>query len=171
MSHSAAQDEDMSMDEILASIRRYVTNDTQSPTSVNENREHLAKNKMQETEASPKIIRLSSEDEWNQSPQNHSSQPNRAEQFENVHEKRPEDDSLISETAKQSTQQAFQKLNQLKESKPSPSSEAVGSKTMDSFIMDLLKPMLKQWVEKNLPTIVERIVEREIQNALASDRG
>ena len=34
--------------------------------------------------------------------------------------------------------------------------------TLESLVKELLKPMLKDWLDANLPHIVERLVEREI---------
>lgn len=36
-------------------------------------------------------------------------------------------------------------------------------KTLEALIRELLQPMLKQWLDANLPEIVERLVSREIQ--------
>jgi len=36
------------------------------------------------------------------------------------------------------------------------------NRTIESMVMEMLRPMLKDWLEKNLPPIVERFVEREI---------
>ncbi len=33
----------------------------------------------------------------------------------------------------------------------------------DSMVRDMLRPMLKQWLDENLPPMVERLVRAEIQ--------
>ncbi|MEM9937718.1 MAG: DUF2497 domain-containing protein [Pseudomonadota bacterium] len=40
--------------------------------------------------------------------------------------------------------------------------EAGGSKTIDSLVGELLRPMLKDWLDENLPGIVEKHVEAEV---------
>lgn len=35
-------------------------------------------------------------------------------------------------------------------------------RTLEDITKELLRPMLKQWLDQNLPTVVQRIVEREI---------
>lgn len=36
-------------------------------------------------------------------------------------------------------------------------------KTLEALVRELLQPMLRQWLDANLPEIVERMVSREIQ--------
>ncbi len=38
----------------------------------------------------------------------------------------------------------------------------IGGMTIESMIRDLLRPMLKDWLDENLPALVERMVEKEI---------
>jgi uncharacterized protein len=33
----------------------------------------------------------------------------------------------------------------------------------DGMVRDMLRPMLKQWLDENLPAVVERLVREEIQ--------
>jgi cell pole-organizing protein PopZ len=39
---------------------------------------------------------------------------------------------------------------------------AAGANTMDGLVRELLKPMLKEWLDANLPDLVERVVAREV---------
>lgn len=39
---------------------------------------------------------------------------------------------------------------------------AVSGTTLDALVMEALRPMLKQWLDTNLPAIVEDMVQREI---------
>jgi cell pole-organizing protein PopZ len=34
------------------------------------------------------------------------------------------------------------------------------------MVMDMLRPMMKSWLDANLPVIVERIVEREVRKLI-----
>ncbi len=38
----------------------------------------------------------------------------------------------------------------------------VATRTLEEVVMELLKPMLKAWLDENLPPLVERLVKREI---------
>lgn len=37
-----------------------------------------------------------------------------------------------------------------------------GANTMDGLVREMLKPMLKEWLDANLPELVERVVAREV---------
>jgi hypothetical protein len=37
------------------------------------------------------------------------------------------------------------------------------SKTLDDLVREMLRPMLQQWLDNNLPTLVERLVRQEIE--------
>ncbi|WP_408612118.1 PopZ family protein [Candidatus Liberibacter brunswickensis] len=38
-----------------------------------------------------------------------------------------------------------------------------GSRSLDQISIDLLRPMLREWLDDNLPGIVERLVREEIE--------
>jgi cell pole-organizing protein PopZ len=40
--------------------------------------------------------------------------------------------------------------------------EVAGSDTLEGMVRDMLKPMLKDWLDANLPEIVERMVAQEV---------
>lgn len=76
---------------------------------------------------------------------------------------------LIGSTVAGATSSAFDRLNQaVQESIPLPKAPAPGpavgdgGKTIEEMVKDMLRPMLKDWLDQNLPPIVERYVEREI---------
>lgn len=149
MTHqSSAQDEDMSMDEILASIRRYVAGDG-GPAQTSS---------APETQGNPRVVQLTADDEWSPSLQPQT-QPKSESKVA------PQNDDIMSDATRASTQKAFQKMEQLRDLQGGVQAPS-GGKSIDDFMMELLKPLLKQWMDKHLPPLVERIVEREIQNAL-----
>ena len=45
---------------------------------------------------------------------------------------------------------------------PDPGPTMVAGKTLEELVKEMLKPMLKEWLDRNLPPMVERFVEREI---------
>ena len=45
---------------------------------------------------------------------------------------------------------------------PDPGPTMGNGKTMEDLVKEMLRPMLKEWLDKNLPPMVERFVEREI---------
>jgi len=46
---------------------------------------------------------------------------------------------------------------------PDPLKGVRGGRTVEELCVELLKPMLKEWLDANVPGIVERLVEREIR--------
>jgi cell pole-organizing protein PopZ len=46
--------------------------------------------------------------------------------------------------------------------------ESIGHRTLEDAVMHLLRPMLREWLDDNLPRIVEDAVRREIAGAVKS---
>jgi len=38
-----------------------------------------------------------------------------------------------------------------------------GARTLEEMAMQLMKPLLKEWLDQNLPPIVDRLVHKEIE--------
>jgi uncharacterized protein len=81
----------------------------------------------------------------------------------------PAEPSLVGATVAGATTSAFARLNQaVQNSVPPPAAPdpgpAVGGngKTVEDLVKEMLRPMLKEWLDRNLPPMVERYVEREI---------
>lgn len=71
---------------------------------------------------------------------------------------------LISDAAATAATGAFARLSQAFQR--TPSDEAIADaegRTVEQFIEDMMRPMLRQWLDENLPRIVEEKVERELQ--------
>ncbi len=79
------------------------------------------------------------------------------------------DASLIGAAVAGATSSAFGRLSQaVKQNTSQPVEPAPGpilggsGKTIEDLVREMLRPMLKDWIDKNLPPMVERLVEREI---------
>jgi uncharacterized protein len=75
-------------------------------------------------------------------------------------------DSLLSQPAAQAASQAFKSLKKpMVEAPFAPVDSAAfrSGATVEDLMMELMRPMLKSWLDTNLPSIVERIVEREVR--------
>ena len=82
---------------------------------------------------------------------------------------RPVDSSLVGGGTAGSAASAFARLNQaVQDSVPPPAAAdpgpavGTGGKTVEELVKETLRPMLKEWLDRNLPQLVERYVEREI---------
>ena len=79
------------------------------------------------------------------------------------------DSPLIGAAVAGATSSAFGRLSQaVKQNAPGPAPGSPGpilgasGKTIEDLVKEMLRPMLKEWIDKNLPPMVERLVEREI---------
>lgn len=75
------------------------------------------------------------------------------------------------ETAK-SVGEAFQNLKQsMRQSaaKPEEQKPMVGGRTIEDLALDLMRPMLKSWLDANLAPLVQKAVEKEIQRIRESE--
>ena len=69
-------------------------------------------------------------------------------------------EALVSGEAARRTSAAFVDLAEQLE-RPGGAGLA-GGRTLDELVKDLLRPMLKAWLDANLPPLVQRLVEAEI---------
>jgi cell pole-organizing protein PopZ len=76
----------------------------------------------------------------------------------------PATDGLLSSPAAQASRNAFAALGQLQ-----VRAEEGAPNTLDGLVADLLKPMLREWLDRELPAMVERLVSAEV--ARLSGRG
>ena len=128
-------DDDMSMDEILASIRRYVTDDNG------------------EKQSDERLIRLTPDHEINvpSLKREHQEEQKKEVPLKVVQTAASEEDqAVLSDNAIRASAHFLAKIN---DTKP---------KTNIS-IEQLVASLIKEWLDKNMPTIVERTVQREIE--------
>ncbi len=73
-------------------------------------------------------------------------------------------ETLISEMSVQASRHALDALSAVVVHSPDNASDSdrAGMVTLDTLVADMLRPMLKQWLDQHLPEIVERMVQREI---------
>ena len=120
-----------SMDEILSSIKRIITDDDQNPPAA----KRLAKAATGDKDEG-EILELT-------------------EAAENA----TREDVLLDDTKAQSLRHSFSALS---EPGAAPQIVRSGETSLEGLTRDLLRPMLKDWLDAHLPPIVEAMVEREI---------
>lgn len=69
---------------------------------------------------------------------------------------------LLDDSKAQSLRHSFSALQTLSEPGVAPQIVRSGETSLEGLTRDLLRPMLKDWLDNNLPPIVEAMVEREI---------
>ncbi len=69
------------------------------------------------------------------------------------------DDSILAEKSVSATRNAFAQLNA---AKAAPKEPTRTDNAIESLVLDALRPMLKEWLDANLPRVVEKMVAKEI---------
>jgi cell pole-organizing protein PopZ len=77
---------------------------------------------------------------------------------------------LVTEDARMSMQDSLTALAMLAEPGARPQIVRSGETSLEGMVRELLRPALADWLEKNLPAIVERLVAAEIAR-IAGKRG
>ncbi|HEV2545828.1 MAG TPA: DUF2497 domain-containing protein [Stellaceae bacterium] len=76
-----------------------------------------------------------------------------------------DEDRLVSETTAAASMAALSQLSTLTAQRPQISDMPLGdaNRTLLEVVRELLRPMLKDWLDANLPPLVERLVQEEIR--------
>jgi len=81
------------------------------------------------------------------------------------------EDGLVSDEAAQAALAALKPIAESSHKDFSlphiPSAQLRGGNTVEDLILEALKPMLKSWLDEHLPTIVQKIVEKEVKRIVA----
>jgi cell pole-organizing protein PopZ len=138
--------DDPSMDEILASIRRIIAEDGETATRA----------------GGQDILDLTQRVEEDGSVVTIASRKTR----EAPEAAKPESRKLVSDgTAAAAVASLAELAKEAKEApriKVEPVVKAPESKAIEDMTRELLKPLLKSWLDSNLPQIIERVVREEI---------
>ena len=81
-----------------------------------------------------------------------------------------DDTSLITEEVRGAMQENLAALAMLSEPPAKPQIVRSGETSLEGMTRDLLRPMLAEWLDKNLPDMVETMVQAEIAR-ITSKRG
>ena len=73
-----------------------------------------------------------------------------------------EGSGLVSENAAEASRASLAALAAVRDQQPAASALQAGEGPLESVVREMLKPMLKDWLDSNLPDIVEEIVTREV---------
>ncbi len=126
-----------SMDEILSSIKRIIADDDRSRPAAK--RSSKAASPAEEEDEILELTETAAENE--------------VDEVEEV---------LLDDNKARSLRHSFSALQTLSEPGVAPQIVRSGETSLEGLTRDLLKPMLKDWLDTNLPPIVEAMVEREI---------
>lgn len=77
---------------------------------------------------------------------------------------------LTTEAVRKSMRENFEALAMLAEPGARPQIVRSGETSLEGLVRDMLRPMLAEWLDKNLPGMVEKLVQAEIAR-IAGKRG
>jgi uncharacterized protein len=182
MSDPRSANNDPSMDDILASIRKIISDDearaqVNSQQAASQSGRPAAASSEAQPRAAGRDDVLMLTDLIEDSQPGADEQPIPLPRIDPAHaaempqpsvEPRAEQ-SLVGSAVVGAASSAFARLNQaVQDSVPPPVAPDPGpamsgnGKTVEDLVKEMLRPMLKEWLDRNLPPMVERYVEREI---------
>lgn len=85
-------------------------------------------------------------------------------------DERAEEQGLIADAATASMRESLAALSMLSQPGMAPQIVRSGETSLEGLVREMLKPMLADWLEKNLPAMVEKMVSAEIAR-IAGKRG
>jgi hypothetical protein len=86
-------------------------------------------------------------------------------------DEQPRDESpLLNEIAQASMRESLEALSLLSQPGAQPQIVRSGETSLEGLVRELLRPALAEWLDKNLPPLVERMVAAEIAR-IVSKRG
>ncbi|MBX7541541.1 DUF2497 domain-containing protein [Qipengyuania sphaerica] len=81
-----------------------------------------------------------------------------------------EGESLIADATRSAMQQNFAALTMLAKPGKQPQIVRQGETSLEGLVREMLRPMLKEWLDKNLPGMVEEMVKAEIARIAGKKR-
>jgi len=85
-------------------------------------------------------------------------------------ESRKPEEGLTNANAAQAMRESLAALAMIAEPSAPPQIVRSGETSLEGLVRDLLRPMLAEWLDRNLPEIVERLVKAEIAR-IAGKKG
>ncbi len=83
---------------------------------------------------------------------------------------RPTAEGLTNANAAQSMRESLAALAMIAEPGAPPQIVRSGETSLEGLVRDMLRPMLAEWLDRNLPEMVERLVKAEIAR-IAGKKG
>jgi len=172
-----------SMEEILASIRRIIAEDNDAPEgATNGEAPAAAVAPVKPAETQPKaededILELTEVVE--EEPMVDAPAPKTPIEIELVsppdlspaHDDAAHEDRLVSTASAAASVAALSQLVQRPRDRSSELPMGAVDRTLEDLIRELLRPMLKSWLDENLPPLVERLVRDEIGRLVREAQG
>lgn len=168
-----------SMEEILSSIKRIIAEDGEAPQGGRGRRAADRRSAPRHDEDDPQVAAappadepeiLELTDEFTDPPTEEAGPEPVLAEADEAPEPQPEpepapveademiDEDLVSTTTAKASRQALASLSKMLVKPENPA----GDNTLEGLVRDMLRPMLKDWLDANLPDVVEKMVAKEI---------
>lgn len=143
-----------SMEEILASIRRIISEDGEEASAPAHDQPAAAPAPPVSSDPAPVSQEPVEESRAEPDARTESLEMMKKNVAEAVQER---EDAMIDETTAAAATKAFEKISQ------TARVSGASGRTIEDIVIEMLRPMIKDWLDANLPAIVEEKVEEEVQ--------
>jgi cell pole-organizing protein PopZ len=82
-----------------------------------------------------------------------------------------DDQGLISQAAAAAATSALTSLVQAVDASRGGTPIGQGARTIEDLVKEVMRPMIKDWLDANLPRLVERLVRKEIERLSHNAEG
>ena len=140
-----------SVEEILESIKKVIARDNRA-SAAEERRERESRGLPQAAvpiEEDDSVLDLAESDQF-------------VDDFEDQADEAPAESPLLTEASRSSMRDSLAALAVLAEPGAQPQIVRSGETSLEGLTRELLRPALAEWLDKNLPPLVERMVASEI---------
>jgi cell pole-organizing protein PopZ len=172
-----SSEQEPSIEEILASIRQIISDDDEDSNEETEVVENPVRHKTDDVlELTEEDLAEQDQDEEIETEEEPEPEPEEEpepsieiDMRDVVHENRPEPaveapNPVPSDILSSSAQSAaLSSIGKLKSKMPVERSRSYDGVTLEDIVRELLHPMLREWMDDNLPPMVERIVQKELE--------
>lgn len=206
----ATPQQEPSMEEILASIRRIISEDEQPAEETEAQSEEVEATEESEAETSDDVLELTEvaeEEEAEEEPAAEASEPEPEPEPEEVSEESEElsiddvldevdvpDDLELRDEAEPAPEESVAPVAALEQGliadQTASAAEGMlsglvaavdrahggstlgdGNRTIEDLVKEVMRPMVKEWLDENLPGLTERLVRREIERLARRAEG
>ncbi len=170
-------EQEPSIEEILASIRQIISDDDEEDNVAEPEEEAepepepvaKAKPESEPEEEDEEILELTDKvdgDEDEELEEEYEPEPPRVEidlqdsaDYEDEPEEDDDDDSLLTDSAQHAVLEGISALA----SKTALDRKGTGATTIEDIVREMMKPMLREWLDIHLPPMIEKIVQKELR--------
>lgn len=170
--------QDPSMEEVLASIRRIISEDVDGereaveeaidPSEAQPGYEEEVLELTDEVQDDGTVVNLKTGktiDEDTQRTEEYEQEPETELVKEVTTAAAPEvtDERLVSDTPGMDSVSSLSALAAAVDDHRRASDLSIGPRTIEDLVKEVMRPMIREWLDENLPALVERLVGREIE--------